>query len=43
MRFTRWWQYGLLGGVVLSLATIVKLIRTVLVRAVMAAPWKKLA
>jgi hypothetical protein len=30
MRFTRWWQYGLFGGVVLSLATIVKVIRAVI-------------
>src|SRR5947208_2412659 len=36
MRFTRWWQYGLLGGLVLSLATIIKLIRTVLMGAVIA-------
>jgi hypothetical protein len=27
MRSARWWQYGLFGGVVLSLATIVKLVR----------------
>jgi hypothetical protein len=26
IRFTRWWQYGLFAGVVLSLATLVKVI-----------------
>jgi hypothetical protein len=34
MRYTRWWQFGLLGGLVLSLATIIKLIRTFLIGAV---------
>jgi hypothetical protein len=33
MKLSRWWQYGLLGGLVLSLATIIKLIRTVLIGA----------
>ena len=29
MRTMRWWQFGLLGGVVLSLATAAKLIRAI--------------
>jgi hypothetical protein len=31
MRLTHWWQYGFLGGVVLSLATLIKLIRSFLI------------
>ncbi len=29
MRLTRWWQFGLFGGAVLSLATAVKVVRAV--------------
>ncbi|HTU17847.1 MAG TPA: hypothetical protein VMG10_07255 [Gemmataceae bacterium] len=37
--FTRWWQYGLLGGFVLSLTTLVKVLRAVVRGAVGEAKW----
>jgi hypothetical protein len=39
MGLTRWWQYGLVGGVVLSLATLVKAVRGVARGAVGAVDW----
>jgi hypothetical protein len=39
MRKVSWWQFGLLGGVVLSLATLVKLVRAVIAGAAGGADW----
>ncbi|MFI5460005.1 MAG: hypothetical protein ACHRXM_31685 [Isosphaerales bacterium] len=43
MRALRWWQFGLFGGVVLSLATVVKLIRAVVRGAAGEAVWGEAA
>jgi hypothetical protein len=39
MRSNRWWQFGLFGGVVLSLATAVKVVRAVVRGAAGEADW----
>jgi hypothetical protein len=43
MRTMRWWQFGLLGGVVLSLATAVKVIRAIVGGATGEAEWSEAA
>jgi hypothetical protein len=43
MRKVPWWQFGLLGGVVLSLATLIKLIRALVAGVAGGAEWSEAA
>ena len=43
MRTMRWWQFGLFGGVVLSLATAVKVLKAVVAGTTDQAEWREAA
>jgi hypothetical protein len=43
MRSLRWWQYGLVGGTILSLATLIKVVRAVARGAAGEAEWGEAA
>jgi hypothetical protein len=43
MRTVRWWQFGLFGGVVLSLATAIKVVRAIVGGSAAGAEWGEAA